>query len=121
MKFYQYPNCGTCRNAAKFLGQQGVDVKTIDISQQPPSKAELKRMLAAYDGERKKLFNTSGKLYRELAIKDKLPQMSDAEAIELLSGNGMLIKRPFLLASGNNGLVGFKAEQWQEFLREIQS
>ena len=88
----------------------------MDISQSPPSAAELKQMLASYEGDRRKLFNTSGMQYRELQLKDKLPQMSDAEAIELLSANGMLIKRPFLLDGSGQGLVGFKEDLWEAFV-----
>lgn len=72
-------------------------------------------MLAYVGGNIRKLFNTSGMQYRELKLKDKLPNMSDDEAIELLVGNGMLVKRPFLLTD-DNGMVGFKEEAWRELL-----
>ena len=72
-------------------------------------------MLESYDGEIKKLFNTSGVQYRELNMKEKLPTMNTDEAIELLSQNGKLIKRPFLLKDGK-GIVGFKEELWQKFV-----
>lgn len=115
LKIYQYPKCSTCRKAMKFLDAEGIDYISADITEIPPSKAQLKSMLKHQDGEIKKLFNTSGVQYRELKIKDKLPLMTDAEAIDLLSQNGRLIKRPFLLAE-NVGLIGFKEEAWREAL-----
>jgi len=72
-------------------------------------------MLDSYDGDIRKLFNTSGVQYRELNMKEKLPTMSAADAIQLLSGNGKLIKRPFLL-NGDKGIVAFKQELWAEFV-----
>jgi len=115
MKLYQYPNCSTCRKAIKFLEQHGVQYESIDITQQPPSKAELNTMLRSYSGDIRKLFNTSGLQYRELNMKEKLPKMSSDDAIELLSGNGKLIKRPFLV-NGDKGIVAFKEEFWSDFL-----
>ena len=75
----------------------GIEYKKIPIRETPPTKAELKRVLKAYDGEIRRLFNTSGQDYRKLGIKDKLPSMTDAQAIDLLSKNGNLIKRPFAI------------------------
>ena len=117
MKFYQYPKCSTCRNALKFLKKNNIEFTSIDITGTPPSKAELNVMLDSYDGELRKLFNTSGVQYRELKMKDKLPRMTAAEAIDLLSGNGKLIKRPFLLDNKKNGIVGFKEIAWTDFLK----
>lgn len=116
MKLYQYPNCSTCRKAIKFLGEKNIDVELIDITLNPPSIEELRQMLNA-QGDRKKLFNTSGVQYRELDMKTKLPTMADDEALALLSDNGKLIKRPFLLGNsiGNSvALLGFKEELWNE-------
>ena len=117
MKFYQYPKCSTCRKAAKFLDQAGVAYQSIDITEKPPTKVELKAMLASYQGDIRKLFNTSGVQYRELKMKDKLPEMSAKQAIDLLAGNGKLIKRPFLLNSDRQGVVGFKQDDWTVFLK----
>ena len=108
MKLYQYPKCSTCRKATKFLNDRGIEFKSIDITEKPPAKTELKAMLASYDGEIRKLFNTSGVQYRELKMKDRLPTMSAKEAIDLLADNGKLIKRPFLLNQEKKGIVGFK-------------
>ena len=115
MKIYQYPNCGTCKKALKWLDASGVSYDSVDITENPPTKAEFEKMLAHYDGEIRRLFNTSGQLYREFKIKDKLPSMSDADAIDLLSQHGKLIKRPFLLTK-DSGRVGFKEDEWQAAL-----
>lgn len=115
MKLYQYPKCSTCRKAVKFLQQHNVEFTSIDITETPPSEQELTLMLQSYDGEIRKLFNTSGVQYRELKMKDKLLTMSTKEAIQLLAGNGKLIKRPFIL-NDKTGLVGFKEQDWEETL-----
>ena len=116
MKLYQYPNCSTCRKAIKFLREKGIEFESIDITKQPPSKDELITMLNSYDGELKKLFNTSGLQYRELNMKEKLPAMDEQEAIVLLADNGKLIKRPFLLNQDDQGKVGFKEAEWEAFI-----
>jgi Spx/MgsR family transcriptional regulator len=103
IKVYQYPRCSTCRKALKFLDGRDVAYDAIDT--------ELKQMLTYFHGQIKRLFNTSGELYRALGLKDKLPTMGDDEAIALLSQHGKLIKRPFLL-TGQGGTVGFKEEIW---------
>lgn len=110
---YGYKNCSTCKKAEKFLKAKSLDYKWIDITEKPPKKTELKKMLQAYEGNIKKLFNTSGQVYREQKISAKLPMMSESEAIDLLSKNGKLIKRPFLLQE-NLSLVGFKEEEWKK-------
>ena len=115
MKLYQYPNCSTCRKALKFLQENGVEFESIVITDTPPSVNELAAMLDNYDGEIKKLFNTSGVQYRELNMKETLPTLSNEQAIELLSENGKLIKRPFLI-KGKQGVVGFKEDLWQAFI-----
>jgi arsenate reductase (glutaredoxin) len=112
-KFYEYSGCGTCKKAIKFLDQHNINYKKIPIRDTPPSKAELKKMLKAMNGEIKKLFNTSGMDYRKLNIKDKLPAMTESQAIELLHSNGNLIKRPFILGPSLT-TVGFKEELWKE-------
>lgn len=115
MKFYQYPKCSTCVKATKYLKANDVNVTTINIAEQAPSESELRVMLKSYDGNIRKLFNTSGLQYRELKMKDRLPTMSDEHALELLASNGMLVKRPFLL-SNDAGIVGFKEPEWDAFL-----
>ncbi|MCC7441728.1 MAG: Spx/MgsR family RNA polymerase-binding regulatory protein [Bdellovibrionales bacterium] len=113
LKIYQYPKCDTCRRALKFLAARKVDFTSVDVTEQPPSLAELKAMLKAQSGELRKLFNTSGQVYRELQIGAKLPQMSEAEALALLARHGKLVKRPFLLLHGGAGLLGFKEPEWK--------
>ena len=114
-KFYQYKKCSTCVKAAKFLDKKSVDYKAIDITEKPPTKTELEFMLKQYDGEIKKLFNTSGIQYRELNIKDKLPTMTKKQAIDMLSKNGKLVKRPFFI-NGKKGVVGFKEDIWKSLV-----
>jgi len=112
LKIYEYPKCSTCVKALKFLDAKGVAYEKVDITAQPPTLAELKRMRE--EGvELKKLFNTSGLLYKEMQLSAKLPAMSEADALKLLAGNGRLVKRPFVLAD-DFGLVGFREAEWQE-------
>lgn len=115
MKLYQYPKCSTCRKAIKFLNERGIEFESIDITEQPPTTAELELMLNSYSGDIRKLFNTSGVQYRELKIKDQIATMQADDAILLLSGNGKLIKRPFLL-NNKHGIVAFKEELWSDFV-----
>ncbi|TGK21135.1 arsenate reductase family protein [Leptospira fluminis] len=112
-KVYEYKNCSTCRKALKYLESKKVDFENLPIRETPPKKTELKKMLGYLNGDSKRLFNTSGGDYKELSLKDKLPKMSLDEQFELLSKNGNLVKRPFVLGE-NFGLVGFKEEEWDE-------
>lgn len=112
---YTYAKCSTCRKAVKWLQAQDIPFVEKAIRETPPTKAELKRMLKAQNGELKKLFNTSGGDYREMKLGPKLPDMPVAEAIDLLNSNGNLVKRPFALTA-NGGLVGFKENVWAETL-----
>tara|TARA_B100001029_G_scaffold38356_1_gene29570 strand:- start:4499 stop:4849 length:351 start_codon:yes stop_codon:yes gene_type:complete len=113
LKVYAYKNCDTCRKAKKFLKAEGIDYELIPIREQPPTKSELKTMLACYKGNIRKLFNTSGGDYKSMNMKEKLPGMSNSEAIDLLSKNGNLIKRPFALL-GKIGTVGFNKTIWED-------
>lgn len=115
LKVYSYKKCSTCQKALKFLEKKKIDSQVIDITEIPPSVSELQTMLKNYDGELKKLFNTSGVAYRELNIKDKLPKMTEKQAIQLLSSNGRLVKRPFVL-NGKKGVVGFKEPEWKTLI-----
>lgn len=109
--FYGYDKCSTCRKAKQWLDDHGVKYRSIPIVERPPSQALLKQILAAGEYELKHLFNTSGQLYREMRIKDKLAGMSVAEAIKLLSANGKLCKRP-IVTDGKRFTVGFKADRF---------
>lgn len=115
MKVYTYKKCSTCRKATKWLEENDVEFDELAIRETPPSKKELGEMLAFYDGELKRLFNTSGQDYRALGLKDKVATMTKKEAFDLLTSNGNLVKRPFLI-SKTVGLVGFKVDEWEEAL-----
>lgn len=108
---YAYQKCSTCRDALKWLTARGIPHEVKAIRETPPTVAELKTALTATGGDIRKLFNTSGVDYRELGMKDKLPTLSEAEALGLLSASGNLVKRPFALGDGK-ALVGFKESEW---------
>ena len=114
-KIYEYKNCGTCRKALKFLEANQVKFESLPIREIPPTADELRKMLACYGGQIRRLFNTSGEDYRKLKLKEKLAGLSVEEAIDLLSKNGNLVKRPFALFEGG-GLAGFEEEEWREHL-----
>lgn len=116
LKVYEYAKCSTCVKALKFLDGKKVKYDKIPIIDKAPTQKELKEMLAALKargGSIKNLFNTSGVLYRELQISSKLPTMTEAEALRLLSENGKLVKRPFVIEDDIH-LVGFKDEEWKK-------
>lgn len=115
LRVYAYSGCGTCRQALKFLRDRGVPHEVMAIREQPPTVAELKRMLAVYGGDVRKLFNTSGQDYRALGLGPKLGKLPVDEAIQLLAGNGNLVKRPFVLTK-TGGVVGFNADAWARLL-----
>ena len=115
MKIYTYKNCSTCRKATNWLDEQGLEYEEHPIRETPPGLKELQRMLDSQGGDVRKLFNTAGGDYRELNMKEKLPDMSESDALQLLSERGNLIKRPFLL-SDECGLVGFKEPLWNDIL-----
>lgn len=114
MKVYTLKTCDSCRKATKWLKENNFTFEEIPIRETPPSRAELTRALEA-TREIRKLFNTSGQDYRSLNMKEKLPTLSEAEAISILASNGNLIKRPFL-SSKKTTLVGFKSGTWSEQL-----
>lgn len=115
VKIYAYKNCGTCVKALQYLDGKKIAYQKISIVDQPPTLAELRLMvkyLEADGGSFKNLFNTSGVIYRELKISDKLKAgMTQSEALNLLAQNGKLVKRPFVLTN-QAGVVGFKQDQW---------
>lgn len=114
MKIFIYDKCDTCRKALKFLQERGVSAVAVPIRETPPTVAELKRMLG-YVGELKRLFNTSGLDYKALNMKERLPKLTEAEALALLAANGNLVKRPFLLTM-TGGTTGFKVGEWESLL-----
>lgn len=106
LKFYGYNKCSTCKKAEKALA--GQDLKSIDITETPPSKATLKLALKA-GYSLKDLFNKSGVMYREMNMKDKLKELSEAQALDLLTKHGKLVKRP-IVTDGEKVSVGFKED-----------
>ena len=117
IRIYTYEKCDTCRKALRFLAARGVEPRVVPIREQPPAKAELKRMLGFVGGDLRKLFNASGRDYKELGMKDRLPKLSEAEALDLLSKNGNLVKRPFLLTE-KNGTIGFNEAEWRQLFHK---
>ena len=115
MKFIYYPPCSTCKKAKAWLDEKGLSYEGRDIKLQNPSLEELTAWLALSGLPLKKFFNTSGLKYKELNLKDRLPAMSEQEQLELLSTDGMLVKRPIVVTE-DRVLVGFKAAQWEETL-----
>lgn len=111
MLFIEYPKCSTCKKAKKHLESLGLDFEDRHIAEDNPTADELKQWIAQSGYPVKKFFNTSGVKYRELGLKDKLPEMSEAEQIALLASDGMLVKRP-ILVDGDRILVGFKEKEW---------
>ncbi|WP_195571999.1 arsenate reductase family protein [Paenibacillus sp. 1001270B_150601_E10] len=109
---YHYAKCGTCRKAIKWLNEHGHELKLIPIVDEPPTADELKVMIEQSGLELKKWFNTSGEVYKEMSLKDKLPSMSIEEQIKLLSSNGKLIKRP-VVTDGKQVTVGFRENEYE--------
>lgn len=111
MLFMQYPKCSTCRKAKKFLDENNLSYEDRHIVENNPSKEELKAWLKKSEMPIKKFFNTSGVVYRELGMKDKINILSEDELLELLASDGKLVKRP-LVITDEKVLIGFKEEEW---------
>lgn len=117
MQLIQYSKCSTCKKACKWLDDHDIKYNTREIKEDNPTKEELIKWTKDYSIPINKLFNTSGIKYRELNLKDKLSNMNDSEKINLLSSDGMLIKRP-LLITNNKVLIGFKEKEWSNYFNE---
>ena len=115
MQFICYPKCSTCQKARKWLEANQLEFTERHIVEENPSYEELKEWYAESGLPLKKFFNTSGMLYKEMQLKDKLPTMSEEEQLKLLATNGMLVKRP-LIVNGNIILTGFKEAEWEKAL-----
>ena len=113
MLFVCYPKCTTCQKARKWLEEQGISYEERDIKTENPQKEELKEWYKKSGLPLKKFFNTSGMLYKQMNLKDKLPDMSEEEQLELLATEGMLVKRP-IVVDGDIVLTGFKAAEWEK-------
>ena len=111
-----YPKCSTCRKAQKWLDDNGIGYDYRDIKLDNPSAEELSAWIKASGLPVRKFFNTSGMLYKDMQLKDKLPAMTDEEMIALLATDGMLVKRP-LLVNGDTVLAGFREPEWQAALQ----
>ncbi len=115
MLFVYYPRCSTCQKAKKWLDEHDIEYAERDIVKENPSYDDLKEWYEKSDLALKKFFNTSGKIYRENKIKDKLPDMSEDEQLKLLATDGMLVKRPVLVGD-DFVLTGFRVKEWEEKL-----
>lgn len=114
--FVEYPKCTTCRKAKKWLEEKNIDFEDRDIKENKPTKEELKKWLDMSGLGIKKFFNTSGMLYREKGMKDKVSVLSEDELLDILAEDGMMVKRP-IVVSGEKVLVGFKEADWEETLK----
>ena len=110
-----YDKCSTCQKALKWLYEQGADFSVRPIKEQKPSAEELAAWKEKSGLPLRRFFNTSGMLYRELGLKDRLPTMSEAEQLALLASDGMLVKRP-LLVTEDRVFPGFRETEWREIL-----
>ena len=115
MLFLEYPKCSTCKKAKKWLDEHQVAYDDRHIVEENPTFEELKDWHGRSGMSLKKFFNTSGMLYKEMKLKDKLPTMSEEEQLQLLATNGMLVKRP-LIVDGSTVITGFKEAEWTEEL-----
>ena len=113
--YVHYPKCTTCKRAKKWLDEHQISYEERDIKENNPSLEELKEWYQRSGLPLKRFFNTSGMLYKEMKLKDKLPEMSEDEQLALLASDGMLVKRPIVVTK-ESVLVGFKEAQWEEEL-----
>nr|WP_300325794.1 arsenate reductase family protein [uncultured Anaerostipes sp.] len=117
MLFLEYPKCSTCKKAKKWLDEHGIAYDDRHIVEENPTQEELKIWYEKSGLPLKRFFNTSGMKYRELKLKDRLPEISEEEQIEILASDGMLVKRP-LVIDDDFILIGFKEQQWKETFDE---
>ncbi len=115
IKFYGYSKCSTLKKAKAWLEEHNLEFENIEIVKNPPTKEELKEMYEASGYKLKKFFNTSGVRYRELGLKDIVKTESDEKLLDILSSDGMLIKRP-IAYDGKKVVIGFKVDEWKEKL-----
>ena len=116
MLFVCYPKCSTCKKAQKWLDESNVEYTLRDIKTDNPTAEELKTWWKISGLPLKRFFNTSGNIYKEMKLKDKLPEMSEEEQLALLATDGMLVKRPILVGK-DKVLVGAKEKEWEEYLK----
>ena len=111
--FLEYPKCSTCKKAKKWLQQNNINFEDRNIAEQNPTEQELKLWHQKSGMPLKRFFNTSGLVYKELGLKDKLKDMMEDEQYAILATNGMLVKRPLIIAE-NTILIGFKEAEWEK-------
>ena len=113
--FVEYPRCTTCKKAKKYLEEKNIEFIDRHIVENNPTKEELRSWIQISGLPINKFFNTSGVLYREMQLKDKVKTSSEDELLDILSSNGMLVKRPILVTK-DRVLVGFKEAEWNEVI-----
>ena len=114
---YEYPTCSTCKKAKKLLTENNIEAHYYNVKETTPSEEDFEKILNTFNIPLKKLFNTSGNLYKEMKLKDKFDTLTVKDAVKLLHENGMLIKRPLVFDFENDILLlGFKEEEWEKAL-----
>lgn len=113
MLFLEYPKCSTCQKAKKWLDERGIEYTDRHIKEENPTAEELQLWHCRSGLPLKRFFNTSGMLYKQMQLKDKLPDMPETEQYRLLATDGMLVKRPLVITE-EYVLVGFKETDWEE-------
>ena len=116
MEFICYSKCSTCKKAKEYLEKNNISYEERDIKTNNPSRDELEKWVYKYGVPLNKFFNTSGLLYRSMNLKEKIPTLDDNSKLELLSSDGMLVKRP-ILVNKDKILVGFKEKEWDEYFK----
>lgn len=114
--FLEYPRCSTCQKAKKWLDEKKIGYEDRNIVEKNPTEDELKKWISKSGLPLKRFFNTSGMKYKEMNLKDRLPSMSEEEQISLLASDGMLVKRPLIVAD-DYVLTGFREKEWEEKLK----
>ena len=112
MKVYCYSKCGTCKKALKWLDERQIEYEKIDIAQDHPDEAMIRELHKKSGLPLKRFYNTSGRIYKDLQLSKKLPDMSEDEQYRLLASDGMLVKRPLVIGD-DFVLVGFKEPEWE--------
>ena len=113
--FYSYPKCSTCRKASKWLDQNNINFELIDIIKEPPSKEFLELALIQFSSDIKRIFNTRGESYKSIDV--DILDLTKKRIIELLSNNGKLIKRPFLIINESKLILGFNESEYTSYLK----
>ena len=113
--FIEYPKCSTCKKAKKFLEDNNIEFTVRNIVEETPDVEELNKWIEESKQDIKKWFNTSGLKYKQLNLKEKLPNMTNEDKVDLLASDGMIVKRPILVTQ-KGILVGFKEEEWKKII-----